>query len=174
MRQVRRTRQWVRAGMVQTGFALAALAAAPPSASMAAGQVVPLVDAVKAGDLATMRGLLKQPGAAKAATPDGTTPLHVATDLDHLEAAALLVRGGADVKAVNRYGVTPLYSAALNGNAAMVELLLNAGADPNAALPEGETALMTAARVGKVDAMRVLLARGARGVRRRGRVTRHG
>ena len=129
---------------------------------MAAGRAVPLVDAVKAGDLATMRGLLKQPGAAKTATADGTTPLHVATDLDHLEAAALLVRGGADVKAVNRYGVTPLYSAALNGNAAMVELLLNAGADPNAALPEGETALMTAARVGKVDAMRVLLARGAK------------
>ena len=86
----------------------------------------------------------------------------MATDLDDLAAAALLVRGGADVKAVNRYGVTPLYSAALNGNAAMVELLLNAGADPNAALPEGETALMTASRIGKVDAMRVLLARGAK------------
>jgi|SRR5688572_13881720 uncharacterized protein len=162
MRQVRRTRLWVRAGMVQTGFVLAALAAAPPGVSMAAGPAVPLVEAVKADDLATIRGLLKQPGAAKTVTPDGTTPLHVATDLDHLEAAALLVRGGADVKAVNRYGVTPLYSAALNGNAAMVELLLNAGADPNAALPQGETALMTAARVGKVDAMRVLLARGAK------------
>jgi ankyrin repeat protein len=130
--------------------------------AMAAGRAVPLVDAVKAGDLATVRGLLKQPGAAKSATADGTTPLHVAADLDNLEAARLLVRAGADVKAANRYGVTPLYSAALHANAAMLTLLLDAGADANAALAEGETALMTAARVGKVDAMRVLLARGAK------------
>ena len=140
---------------------LASLVAAPAT-SMAAGRTTLLVDAVKAGDVATMRGLLKQPGAATVATPDGTTPLHVATDLDNLETATLLVRAGADVKAANRYGVTPLYSAALRGNAAMLTLLLDAGADANAALVEGETALMTAARVGKVNAMRVLLARGAK------------
>jgi ankyrin repeat protein len=141
---------------------LASLVVSPASVSMAAGRAVPLLDAVKAGDLATMRGLLKQPGSAKIATADGTTPLHVATDLDSLEAATLLVRAGADVKAANRYGVTPLYSAALHGNAAMLTLLLDAGADPNTALAEGETALMTASRVGKLDAMRVLLARGAK------------
>ena len=141
---------------------LASFVLASATMSLAAGRAVPVADAVKAGDLATLRALLKQPGAAKTATADGTTPLHVATDLDNLEAATLLVRAGADAKAANRYGVTPLYSAALHGNAAMLTLLLDAGADANAALVEGETALMTAARVGKVDAMRVLLARGAK------------
>ena len=140
---------------------VAALVVVPADRAGAAGGAVPLVEAVKAGDLAAVRTLLKEPAAARTATADGTTPLHLATDLDNLAAAQLLIRAGADVKAVNRYGVTPLYSAALNGNAAMIELLLGAGADPNAALPEGETPLMTASRTGKVDAMRVLLARGA-------------
>jgi ankyrin repeat protein len=149
------------APIVRTSLAaLVALAAA--GAAAAAPPRVPLVDAVKAGDLAAIRLLLKQPKAADIATADGTTALHVATDLDQLAAAQLLVRAGAKVKATNRYGVTPLYSAALNGNAAMLELLLGAGADANTALPEGETALMTAARTGTVEAMRVLLAHGAK------------
>jgi uncharacterized protein len=121
-----------------------------------------IVDAAKSNKLEAVRALLKQPNAANAATADGTTALHWATDLDNLAMAQMLVRAGASVKAANRYGVTPMYSAAVNGNAAMIELLLNAGADPNVALPEGETPLMTAARTGKVDALRLLLARGAK------------
>jgi ankyrin repeat protein len=104
---------------------------------------------------------LSPPRAAAAATKDGTTALHVATDLDDLELATMLVRAGANVKAANRYGVTPIYSAAVHGNAAMLRLLLEAGADANTLLPEGETPLMTASRTGKVDAMRVLLTHGA-------------
>jgi ankyrin repeat protein len=128
----------------------------------AAGTAAPsLVDAIKKHDVASVRTLVKQPGAATAATADGTTPLHWATDLDDVAIAELLVKAGANVKAANRYGVTPMYSAAVNGNARMIELLLDAGADPNVALAEGETPLMTAAKTGKVDAMRVLLARGA-------------
>jgi ankyrin repeat protein len=121
----------------------------------------PLVTAVRNGDTAAVRVLLKQPNSANAAEADGTTALHWATDRDDLATAELLVRAGANVRAANRYGVTPMYSAAVNGNAAMIELLLNAGADVDAALPEGETPLMTAARTGKIDAVRVLLKRGA-------------
>jgi ankyrin repeat protein len=121
----------------------------------------PIVKAVKAGDAATVRTLLKQPGAANAADADGTTALQWAADRDDLPVAEMLVRAGANVKAANRYGVTPMYSAALNGNARMIVLLLKAGADVDVALPEGETPLMTAARTGKVDAVKVLLENGA-------------
>jgi ankyrin repeat protein len=127
----------------------------------AANRAPSLVEAVKNGDLATVRALVKQPNAVNAQEADGTTPLHWATDRDDMQAAAVLIRAGANVKAVNRYGVTPLYEAAVYGNAAMIEQLLKAGADPNAALPEGETTLMTAARTGKPDAVKVLLAHGA-------------
>jgi uncharacterized protein len=120
-----------------------------------------LVTAVRSGDAAAVRVLLKPPNSANAADADGTTALHWATDRDDLSIAQLLVRAGANVKAANRYGVTPMYSAAVNGNAAMIELLLNGGADVDAALPEGETPLMTAARTGHVDAVRMLLKRGA-------------
>ncbi|HEY1306108.1 MAG TPA: ankyrin repeat domain-containing protein [Vicinamibacterales bacterium] len=144
------------------GAALVALMVSADGGLMrAAGASTALIDAVRKKDVAAVRMLLKQPGAANVATADGATPLHWATDLDDLAVAQLLVRAGADVKAKNRYGVTPMYSAAVNGNAAMIELLLKAGADPNVALPEGETPLMTASKTGKVDAMRVLLAHGA-------------
>jgi ankyrin repeat protein len=121
----------------------------------------PIVKAVKAGDVALVRTLLKQPGTANAVEADGMTALHWAVDRDDLAMAEMLVRAGASVKAANRYGVTPMYSAALNGDAAMIALLLKAGADVNVALPEGETPLMTAARTGKVDAVEVLLENGA-------------
>ncbi len=121
-----------------------------------------ITTAVKRGDMAAARTLLKTPGAANAADADGTTALHWAADRDDLPMAELLVRAGANVRAANRYGVTPMYSAALNGDAAMIALFLKAGADVDVALPEGETPLMTAARTGKVDALRVLLENGAR------------
>jgi len=138
-------------------IALLAIAHAGPAVAAGGGTIV---DAAEARDIAAVRTLLKQPNAANAATKDGTTALHWATDHDDLAMAKLLVQAGANVKAANRYGVTPIYSAAVNGNAAMLQLLLDAGADVNAALPEGETVLMTAARTGKVDAVKLVLTRG--------------
>ena len=67
------------------------------------GGALPLVEAVKAGDLAAVRALLKQPNAAKIATADGTTPLHVATDLDDLGRGA-----AAGARRCRREGRQPL------------------------------------------------------------------
>jgi len=141
------------------GWALAVLLLGVPAEG--AGGKSPLVEAVRKGDAAQVRALLKQAQLVNDAEADGTTALHLATDRDDLTTADLLLRAGANVKAANRYGVTPLYSAAVNGNAAMIERLLKAGADANTALPEGETTLMTAARTGKADAVKLLLAHGA-------------
>ena len=120
-----------------------------------------LVDAVKQGNKATVRALLKQRADVKSAEADGTTALHWAVQADDLEMTQLLVRAGANVNAANRFGVTPLSLAATNGNAALIEVLLKAGANAKTADPEGETVLMTAARTGRVDAMKLLLVNGA-------------
>ena len=119
-----------------------------------------LIEAVKAGNLAAARSLVRN-APVNAREVDGTTALHWAVRSDNLELVRLLLKAGADVRLANRYGVLPLTLAATNGDAAMVEALLAAGADPNTALPEGETVVMTAARTGKVGALQVLLGRGA-------------
>jgi ankyrin repeat protein len=143
------------------GFGLRAVAIALVATPVYAAGGSVITQAVRKGDVAAVRALVKTPAAANAADADGTTALHWAADRDDLAIAEMLVRAGANVKAVNRYGVTPMYSAAMNGDAAMVALLLKAGADVNVALIEGETPLMTAARTGKAGAVKVLLENGA-------------
>ena len=127
----------------------------------AAGQDIPLFEAVKNGDTAAVRALLDKGGDVNAPDVDGTTVLHWAVSRDNLEVADLLIRAGANVRATNRYGVAPLSLACLNGNVAMVGKLLQAGADPKSTQPGGETALMTAARTGNAAVVQQLLTRGA-------------
>ena len=127
----------------------------------AAGNSLPLIDAVRSGNVGSVRALLKQRVDVNAATADGTTALHWAVQANANEVAQLLIAAGAKANAANRYGVTPLTLAATNGNAVLTEALLKAGANPNLTVGEGETILMTAARAGSVDTIKALVARGA-------------
>ena len=127
----------------------------------ATGRGVPLVEAVKAKDVATVRALLQQPLDVNVAELDGTTALHWAVHGDDLDIVDLVLNAGAEVTATNRYGVTALSIACENGNPLLIARLLQAGADPNTTLADGETALMTAARTGRPDALTVLLRYGA-------------
>ncbi len=121
-----------------------------------------LIEAVCSGDRASVRRLVQQGAKVNEASPDGSTALHWAAELDDQETIRLLLKAGADAKAANRYGVTPLQLAAVNGNFVIMRDLLDAGADPNAVLPEGETILMSAARTGSAKAIVLLLDRGAK------------
>ena len=121
----------------------------------------PLIDAVRAGRLDTVRTLIAEGADVNVGAVDGTTALHWAVHQDDTDLAALLIGAGADVTAVNRYDVAPLALACTNGSVAMIARLLAAGADANGRLPEGETALMTAARTGRDAAVRLLIDHGA-------------
>lgn len=127
----------------------------------AAGNSPALIDAVRSGNVGSVRALLKQRVDVNGATADGTTALHWAVQANANELAQLLIAAGAKANAANRYGVTPLTLAATNGNAALTEALLKAGANPNLTVGEGETILMTAARAGNVDTIKALVAHGA-------------
>ncbi len=122
---------------------------------------VPLIDAVKAGDVAQVRTLLDRGADVNGAEPDGTTPLHWAAYGGDLQLTQLLLGAGAVANLGNRYGVRPLSLACVNGDGPVIEALLRAGANPNSTLMEGETALMTAARSGRVEAVELLLEAGA-------------
>ena len=130
------------------------------SSSAATGDVR-LIEAVKAGNAATVRTLSKQRDLVNASEADGTTALHWAARQDRVELVRVLIGAGAQVNAKNRYAVSPLSLAAVNGSAAVVDALLKAGADANTAGTDGETVLMLAARTGSPDAVRLLLDRGA-------------
>ena len=132
------------------------------SSVYAADRTPRLIEAVKSGNIESVRALLKkQPAELKLTERDGTTALHWAVRADNLEIVRVLLRAGADVNAATREGVTPLALAAINGSVSATEVLLEAGANANAAMPEGETILMTAARTGRPDVIKILLKNGA-------------
>lgn len=146
---------------VLRGFSAASLGAAILLTVLGASGDTALTQAVKAGNAAAVRALLKSGADVNVRSGDGATPLLWAVHGGHLEIARALIDGGAAVDAANDFGITPLLHASRTGNAAMVDLLLRAGADPSRTHPEGETPLMAAARAGSVQAVRLLVARGA-------------
>lgn len=126
-----------------------------------AAAATPLIDAIKRGDAAAVRTLIRQRADVNAAGPDGATPLHWAVQRGDAVLVDQLLKAGAKVNLSNRYGVGPLRLAADRANAAIADALLNAGADPNSATPEGLTVLMAASRTGNAQLVKALLARGA-------------
>lgn len=140
---------------------LSAFVLALSSAALAA-DAVPLVEAAKRGDAATVRALLqRQPASVNVAAADGMTALHYAVRANDTALAQALLRAKADAKAASRYGVTPVSLAAKNGSAEMIELLVKAGADVNAQEADGQTPLMIAARTGSAPAIKALVGHGA-------------
>ncbi|MGH9242633.1 MAG: ankyrin repeat domain-containing protein, partial [Vicinamibacterales bacterium] len=130
-------------------------------ATLTAQNPRPLVDAVKRGDHAAVKSLLRGTTIVNEAEPDGTTALHFAVQANDVELVRLLIGARAEVTASNRYGLRPITLAATNGSEAVLSLLLEAGADPNTVTGAGEPVVMTAARTGKVDALKRLIAAGA-------------
>ena len=143
------------------GVCLVALLGLGTSMSAVAAEEVPLIDAVRSGDVAAVRALLDQSVDVDAPAADSATALLWAVHEDRVAIAALLLDAGADVTLTNRYGVSAASLAAENGTAVILERLLDAGVDANTTQPGGETLLMTAARTGDADTVRLLLARGA-------------
>jgi len=130
------------------------------ASSEAAARRVALIDAVKNGNVATVKTLLAQKVDVNAAEPDGTTALHWAAHIGNAQMADLLLKAGANVKAATRAGATPFALACNKGNAGVIELLLAKGENANAVVT-GEPVLMMAARSGNADAVKALLAKGA-------------
>ena len=142
------------------GFVLFASAITVASAAKDAVAKVPLIEAVKQGDVATVRSLLSGQSDVDAAEPDGTTALHWAAHLGDALSADLLLDAGANLNATTRNGATPYSLASYKGHAGVIERFLEAGADPNAEI-YGEPVLMMVARAGDPDAIRALLSYGA-------------
>ncbi|RYG38327.1 MAG: hypothetical protein EON93_02220 [Burkholderiales bacterium] len=99
------------------------------------GDGTPLIRAVRAGDLARTRDLLRQGALVdKAARGDGN-PLINAVRFSGLDMVKLLVEAGADVDAYVPGDETPLINAAYHGDLAVISYLIDHGANPDHAVP---------------------------------------
>jgi ankyrin repeat protein len=112
------------------------------------------------GKLEALQSLLEEaPSRARSRSPDGYSALHLASRFDQREAAAVLLRFGADVnEASNDRRMTPLHWAA---SVPVAELLVAHGADVNAAAGNGTTALHFATASNHIAMVQWLLAHGA-------------
>lgn len=142
---------------------MSAMAALVMSVVLVSAQsTAPVADAARAGDLDTVRALLKKGEDVNAAMGDGMTALHWAARRGDAEMVRMLLYAGANPKATTRLGgYTPLVLASQVGSADVIELLLSAGADAKVATTNGTTALMFAAMSGNADAVKLLLEAGA-------------
>ncbi len=122
-----------------------------------------LLDAVRQGDLDTIRSLVQSGADVNAAEGDGMTALHWAAEGNHAQGAQILIYAGARLDARTRIGdFTPLLVASRVGNAEVLEVLLEAGADPHVRTSTGDmTALHFAAQAGNARAVTLLLEHGA-------------
>lgn len=133
------------------------VAVAVLSATVAGAGDSPLTTAVKNGDVAAVRALIKARADVNAREGDGSTPLLWAVYASDIDIVRALVDARADVEAPNAFGITPLLQASRTGDAEIMSVLIKAGADPNRAHKDGETPLMAAARTGSVPAVTLLL-----------------
>lgn len=92
----------------------------------------------------------------------GTTPLHMASEMNHYETIKVLCDLGADPKAETVLGGTPLHTAAeVNSILAIESLIKECKLSPNILMKEDTTALYLAAQHGHKNAVSVLLELGA-------------
>ena len=119
------------------------------------GGATGLHDAVLAGSVFAIEGLIGAGADVDAPNDAGLSALHLAVEARRLGVAALLVAKGADVDACDAGERTPLHHAAARGHSGAVLVLLDLGADLAAADERGWTPLHEAAAAHQVIAQTV-------------------
>ena len=109
-----------------------------------------LFEAAKAGDVATIRGLLDQGANVNSTNKQGETPLHAASSANQSKVAMLLIQKGANVNSTTTGGWTPLHTAARFGASQVVTLLISKGANVTAVNADGRTPEALASAVNNV------------------------
>ncbi|MBX6360824.1 MAG: ankyrin repeat domain-containing protein [Acidobacterium ailaaui] len=122
-------------------------------------------EAAAVGDCARLQALIARDAMqARAISPDGWTPLHLAAAFSTAEAVTLLVEHGAHIHQVSHNPLRnqPLHACvSLNQSVATLSALVEAGADVNATQHGGFTPLIQAAAAGKREMAAILLRSGA-------------
>ena len=131
---------------------------------IASGIKLDIFEASATGTTTRVRELLKRkPDLVNGFSPDGFTPLGLASFFGHLETVSLLLDKDAkiDVPSNNFLKAVPLRSASVAGHLDIAKLLIDRGANVNALGEGGETPLHEVAGVGRIEFAKLLLDHGA-------------
>ena len=120
----------------------------------------PLWWAARSGSLPLVSMFLEA-GALDAAALDGSTPVHVAAQLEQPGVLGLLADAGYALDVRTDAGSTPLLLAAERGGAHTVSYLVDRGQDVNAVNNAGDSPLICAVRNDRKDVAKRLVAQGA-------------
>lgn len=134
-------------------------------ANVSARQPESIHDAVRSGDLDSVRRILESdPASIRATDAIGYTPLHFAAAYARWDILAFLIEKGSNVNLAAKDRCTPLHCACMYEEPEAVELLLESGADSSLTARDiyGEyTPLLRASQRGCRDVIELLLENGA-------------
>jgi ankyrin len=117
-----------------------------------------LEQAIRGGQIDTIRQYIEKGVDINQAFEQGITPLHVAVINNQEAIVTLLINAGAQIQAADETtGATPLHLAAAYGRENIMKLLLNKGADKDCAMKFGLTPLLLAAQFGQSQVVQVLI-----------------
>lgn len=134
------------------------------AALLASGIELDIFEAAATGQTAQVQNLIEQdPSLVNSYSPDGFTPLGLATFFGHAETVEALINAGAEINAAYRetMKLTPLASAMAVGRNDIARTLIAHGADVNAKAANDLRPLHTAAARGNVESATLLLDHGA-------------
>lgn len=120
-------------------------------------ELIRLFNAVKQGDISTVKEIAEQDQYLEVEDYRGFTPLMLAAKAGTLNVVQLLMAQGANAGKQNIQGETPLLVACRNGKTDIAKMLLEKGADPNAATVTGDTPLIEAGTGGYEDLIALLV-----------------
>lgn len=134
-----------------------------PPAAKAAAPASPVIQAVRAGDAATLRILIANGADVNAADPvsGGRTALHWAVKEGKKEIIPILLEAKANIEAKDRVGKTPLTVAAEGRDTEVVKMLVEKGADVNARDQIGGSPVLWASGLGSPDVVKYLIEKKA-------------
>lgn len=119
-----------------------------------------LLDACRSGDVSEIKQLVDN-GAPLTSDWLGTSPLHLAAQNGHSDAADILLKAGASRDTRNKVDRTPLHFASIEGHLPIVTLLISNGAEIDAKDLLKMTPLHWSVERGHYDVVEYLLAHGA-------------
>ena len=120
-----------------------------------------LLNALKTGDLTSIKYLLSQGAEINKVVAHVGTPLLVAAQYGDLEAVKYLLSQGAKIDKTAAHVGTPLLAASRNGHLEIIKYLLSQGADIKKEVALVGTPLLVASGVGRMEVVKYLLSQGA-------------